>query len=416
MQRIRLMTHKQLDRLVSLPELGRDDAGCDVLHVDMDSFFASVELLDRPELVGTPVIVGGYGGRGVVTSATYEARAFGVHSAMPMSRAIRMCPQATVIEPSHGTYGRVSQQVMDVLGRFTPTLQVLSVDEAFLDVRSVHRLHGTSTQIAQKIRQSIKQELRLPCSVGVGTTTSVAKIASTLAKPDGLLVVPAEQTREFLLALPVSKLWGVGEATQRSLRSIGVLTVADLELIPVTALSAAVGKSSAARLLALADGQEVRAVSTARSERSVSAERTFDFNVHDIEIVRRKLREETVTVLRRLRRGGLVARTVSCKLRFADFQTVERSHTLRTPSCHSAEVDPIVDQLLEDLWRDSDPIRLVGIRVSGLLDAAQTGEQMSLDDVQDARGVADQVADRVASKFGHDAVLPARLLNRRSDR
>lgn len=407
------MTHKQLDRSVSLPRLGGEDGGCDVLHVDMDSFFASVELLDRPELIGQPVIVGGHGGRGVVTSATYEARAFGVHSAMPMSRATRLCPQAVVIEPSHGKYGQVSQQVMELLGEFTPTLQVLSVDEAFLDVRSVHRLHGSSTQIASKIRQSIKVQLGLPCSVGVGTTTSVAKIASTLAKPDGLLVVPASQTREFLRALPVSKLWGVGEATQRSLRSIGVLTVADLELIPASSLAAAIGKASAARLSALASGQEVQAVSTQRAERSISAERTFDFNVHDIEAVRRKLREESVTVLRRLRGAGLVARTVSCKLRFADFETVERSHTLRVPSCHAGDIDPVVDQLLEALWRDSDPIRLVGVRVSGLLDAARTGEQLSLDDVQSARGIADDVADQVASRFGHDAVLPARLLNKR---
>ena len=204
------MSREQLDRATSLPELGSDDTGCAVLHVDMDAFFAAVELRDRPELIGRPVIIGRSNGRGVVVSATYEARAAGVHSAMPMGRAMRSCPNAVIIEPSRGKYTEASAQVMTILNEVSAKVDAVSIDEAFLDVSGALRTFGSPAVIAAHIRARMASELRLPCSVGVAAVTMVAKIASTLAKPDGMLVVPVADTVAFLHSLPVGRLWGVG--------------------------------------------------------------------------------------------------------------------------------------------------------------------------------------------------------------
>ena len=403
------MTRQQIDRSTSLPILGTDDTGCDIIHIDMDAFFASVELRDRPELIGRPVIVGGRNGRGVVTSATYEARAFGVHSAMSMAKAIRLCPNATVIEISHDKYRRASQDVMTVLETFTPQLEIVSIHEAFLNVHSVRRSKGGPLTIAKAIRQTISSELDLPSSAGIGTTTSVAKIASTLAKPNGLMLVPAAQTVEFLHALPVERLWGVGAATRVSLHALGVYKVGELAALPPRALAAGVGKASAQRLTALAAGLEIRSVGTGPADHSISSERTFEVDLQDRGKLIAQLRAESQMVARRMRSAGFVGRTVAVKLRDSDFATSERSHTMSTATASSSALDAVVDGLLDKLW-DGRPVRLIGIRVSGLAPIDQVGEQLSFDAVQEARTDAEKTADQITQKFGAGAVKPASTL------
>src|ERR1700722_13954861 len=272
-----------------------DDSGCTILHVDMDAFYASVEVRDRPELAGRPVIVGGLSGRSVVLSATYEARAFGVRSAMPMSRARRLCPQATVIPPRHGIYSAVSKEVMAIFGTGTPRVQPLSLDEAFLDVSGAARLLGSPVRIGQLIRQQVAEQQHITCSVGIAATKFLAKLASVRCKPDGLLVIPADGALEFLHPLPISALWGVGERTGEMLARLGLRTVGDIASTPLSALEAELGKAAAAHLYALANGRDERAVETSVAEKSVGAEETFDVDIADPEVIKRELLRLTRT-------------------------------------------------------------------------------------------------------------------------
>ena len=383
-------------------------SGCTVLHVDMDAFFASVELIDRPELRGRPVIVGG-GTRGVVLSATYEARRFGVHSAMPMARARRLCPQGVVLPPDHHRYADVSRGVMEIFRSVTPLVEPLSLDEAFLDVAGARRRLGSPVTIGQLIRDRVADEQGITCSVGVATTKFVAKLASTRAKPDGMLVVPGDETVTFLHRLPVGALWGVGERTEEVLQRLGLRTVADLAHTPVDTLRRALGEPGA-QLHDLAWGRDPRPVVPQQVERSVGAEETFPRDVDDPETVLRELLRLSERVASRMRATGAVGRTVVIKVRFADFTTITRSRTLRQPTDVARDVYATARQAYEALALDRARLRLVGVRVEGLTDAATSHRQLTLDERPQGWREAEQAVDRASARFGAGAVRPAALV------
>ena len=408
------MSRSQLRRVAGATGLGSDDSGCPILHVDMDAFYASVELITRPELRGKPVIVGG-GGRGVVLSATYEARAIGVHSAMPMSRARRIAPDAIVIEPSHHRYAEVSAGVMALFHSITPLVEPLSLDEAFLDVSGATRRLGSSTSIAELIRARVYDEQRITCSVGVAPTKFVAKLASTQAKPDGLLVVPADAVVAFLHPLPVAALWGVGERTEERLVSLGLRTVGDIAHTPVDTLIRALGQASGQRLYDLAWGRDDRDVVPDAAETSIGNEETFSRDVDDPEVIHREIMRLSQKVAARVRAHEVFGRTVVLKVRFADFTTITRSRTLPEPTDVGQEVYTVARELFDALGLQRARIRLVGVRLEGLVGEADRVEQLTFDEPGGSPQAADRraaevAADRLRDRYGHDVVRPARLV------
>lgn len=377
----------------------------------MDAFYASVELRSRPELVGTPVIVGGLGSRSVVLSATYEARAFGVHSAMPMMRARRMCPQATVIQPSHGVYDEASRGVMEVFRSITPLVEPLSLDEAFLDVSGAQRRLGSPRQIAELIRARVVDEQGITCSVGIAPTKFVSKLASARAKPDGLIVVPQDEVIAFLHPLPVGVLWGVGEKTEEALTRLGLRTIGDIAHTPVTTLQRALGAAVGAHLSALSWGQDERGVIAHEPDKSIGAEETFARDVDDPAVVLRELLRLSERTAARLRATGAVGRTVSIKVRFADFTTITRAKTLRDPTDVARVVYETARLLYDALGLQRARIRLVGVRVEGLTDTDVTPRQLALGGSGEEWRAAEQAADRAAARFGAGAVRPATLVD-----
>ena len=405
------MSRSQLRRTPGATGLGTDDTGCSILHVDMDAFYASVELVTRPELRGKPVIVGG-GGRGVVLSATYEARAMGVHSAMPMSRARRVAPDALVIEPHHERYAEVSAGVMALFNSITPLVEPLSLDEAFLDVSGALRRLGSPTAIAELIRARVYDEQRITCSIGVAPTKFVAKLASTQIKPDGLLVVPADKVTAFLHPLPVGALWGVGERTEERLVALGLRTVGDIAHTPVDTLIRALGQASGQRLYDLAWGRDDRDVIPDATEKSIGNEETFARDVDDPEIIAREILRLAQKVAARARRHEIRGRTVVLKIRFADFTTITRSRTLQTPTDVGQVIYDTAVDLYAALRLQRARIRLVGVRLEGLVDLQDAAEQLTLDDGSASpidRRAAEVAADRLRDRFGQDVVRPARL-------
>ncbi len=409
------MSRSQLDRPGRPDGLGDDDSGCTVLHVDMDAFFASCELRARPELRGRPVVVGVEGGRSVVLAATYEARRFGVHSAMPMSRAMRLCPQAVVLPPTFGLYTEVSAAVMAVFADVTPLIEPLSLDEAFLDVRGAVRLLGSPRQIGEQIRARVRAEIGITCSVGVASTKHVAKLASTRCKPDGLLVVPREQVLAFLHPLPVGALWGVGEKTAQSLERLGLRTVGDLAQAPPETLRHSLGNAAGSHLYDLAWGRDPRAVQPYDPEKSIGAEETFGTDVADPEVVRAELLRLSERVAARLRRQALVGRTVALKLRYADFTTISRSRTLTSPTDGTREVYQAVVGLFDALGLDRTRVRLVGVRIEGLRPSRESARQLELGEPEQGWREAEHAVDQATARFGPGALVPARLLDRAGD-
>ncbi len=389
-----------------------DDTGCHILHVDMDAFYASVEVRDRPGLAGTPVIVGAAGGRSVVLSATYEARAFGVRSAMPMSRARRLCPQAVIIPPRHGLYAAVSREVMAVFGSVTPEVEPLALDEAFLDVSGALRRLGGPAQIGELIRATIGGQQGITCSVGVAPCKFIAKLASTAAKPDGLLVIPADGILDFLHPLPVSALWGVGERTGRFLASLGLRTVADIAHVPPATLERGLGRAAGAHLAALAWGRDDRKVVPGTAEKSIGAEETFASDVDDPEVIRRELLRLSGRTARGLRRAGCAARTVVVKLRLADFTTITRSRTLPEPTDLAQEIYATSCELYAAAGLDARArLRLVGVRATGLVASAAAESQLAFGDRPASWREAERALDMIAGRFGTDAVRPAALVD-----
>ncbi|GAA0324118.1 DNA polymerase IV [Kineococcus aurantiacus] len=391
--------------------LGDDDTGCTVLHVDMDAFYASVELLRRPDLVGTPVVVGG-GERGVVLSATYEARRFGVHAAMPMSRARRLCPTATVLAPHHEDYARVSAGVMEVFRSVTPVVEPLSLDEAFLDVSGAVRRLGSPARIGQVLRDRVADEQGITCSVGVASTKFVAKLASGAAKPDGLLVVPHARTVPFLHSLPVGALWGVGERTEEALARLGLRTVADVAHTPVATLVRGLGEATGRHLHALAWGRDERRVVAVVPERSIGSEETFSRDVDDPRLVHRELLRLAERTAARARARGVAGRTVVLKVRFADFTTITRSRTLRERTDVTREIHATARDLFDALGLDRARLRLVGVRLEGLAESATSPRQLVLGERTHGWREADSAVDRAGARFGAGSVRPATLLHR----
>ncbi|TQS41712.1 DNA polymerase IV [Cryptosporangium phraense] len=389
-------------------ELG-DDTGCTILHVDMDAFFVSVEVRRDPSLRGKPVVVGGTGPRGVVSSASYEARAFGVRSAMPTSRARRLCPQAIYIQPEHGAYGEVSAAVMQIFRDVTPLVEPLSLDEAFLDVAGARRLLGSPAEIGRLIRRRVAEEQQITCSVGVASTKFVAKLASTRCKPDGLAVVPADGVLEYLHPLPVGALWGVGDRTGEQLDKLGLRTVGDLAALPLAVLRRSVGEAQAAHLHALAWGRDPRRVVVGTPDKSIGAEETFDVDVADSDLINRELLRLSEKTAARLRSTGQVGRTVVIKVRFGDFSTVNRSRTLQSPTDGTQEIYDTARRLYVGL-SPTMPIRLVGVRVEGIGPAAAVARQPTLDEPDRGWTEADRAVDAVARRFGSGAIRPAALV------
>ncbi len=386
-----------------------DDTGCTILHVDMDAFFASVEVRRRPELRGQPVIVGG-STRGVVAAASYEARRFGVRSAMPMGQALRLCRHAVVLPPDRAAYSEASGEVMAILRDVTPLVEPLSLDEAFLDVTGALRLLGPPLRIAQAIRTRVAAELSLTCSVGIAATKFVAKLASARCKPDGLLLVPAAQTLEFLHPLPVTVLWGVGARTAEPLHRLGVRTIGDLADIPISTLRRAVGVAVADHLHALAHGHDPREVETEDVEKSISADHTTAVDLVDEADISRELLGLSLEVGQRLRARGWVAKTVGIKIRFADFRTVTRARTVADWVDSTAELHDIALELYRSLNLDRPRIRLVGVKAEHFRDVAATARQPTLDEAaQPSPPAVDRVADATQARFGRAALRPATL-------
>jgi len=391
-----------------------DDSGCNILHVDMDAFYASVEIRDKPELAGKPVIVGGLSGRGVVLSATYEARTFGVRSAMPMSRARRLCPHAVVIPPSHGVYSAVSKEVMAIFRSVTPLVQPLSLDEAFLDVSGAIRLFGPPARIGQLIRSKVALQQQITCSVGVAANKFLAKLASVHCKPDGLLVIPAGGAVEFLRPLPIAALWGVGAKTAQTLARLGLRTVGDLAQVPIETLERDLGKAAAAHLHALAWGRDDRDVESSVREKSVGSEETFAVDVADPAVIRRELLRLSRRTARSLRSSGYATRTVVVKLRKADFTTITRSRTLPEATSETQTIYATACALYAASGMSPQTrLRLVGVRASGLVPASAAATQLALGENETTTSWrdAESALDRISGRFGPEAIRPATLVD-----
>jgi DNA polymerase-4 len=394
------------DRQVTSEPL--DDSTATVLHVDMDAFFASVELLDHPELRGKPVIVGHRSARSIVTAATYEARKFGVNSALPMAIALRRCPQAIILEPHFERYHHYSEQVMSIFDDVTPLVERLGIDEAFLDVAGARHVFGSPMEVGQHIRRRVHAETGLVCSVGAAATKFVAKVASGVAKPDGLLVVPRDATIGFLHPLPIAKLWGVGGKTEENLRARGYNTIGDLAAAPLDALRRAMGEAGAQKLHDLSWGIDERTVHAGIAEKSIGHEMTFETNITDPAIIRRELLRMSNMVAVRLRKAGFVGRTVVLKLRFGDFTTITRSRTIGQPTDLGRRIYEEVCEIYDAVGKHDAAIRLVGVRAEQLQDAATA--QLGLWDESEGWKEAEDAIDAASARFGRGAVTPARLL------
>ena len=420
-----------------------DGAERTILHVDMDAFFVSVELLDRPELRGRPVIVGGSGGRGVVAAASYEARSYGVHSAMPSVQAQRRCPHAVFLDGRYDRYAEVSERVMAIFRSYTPLVEPLSLDEAFLDVTGARRLHGDGPAIAARLRRHVLDDEGLTCSVGVAPTKFLAKLASEAAKPaasvegpvfgSGVHVVVAGAELAFLHPLPVQALWGVGPATLARLHRLGIVTVGDLAALPVDVVVGAIGRAAGTHLHALARGEDDRAVVPDRAPKSIGHEETFPHDLHRPEALERELVRLADGVAGRLRHHDLVGRTITLKVRYADFQTVTRSITLDAATATAAVIGREAKAMLGRL-DVAGGVRLLGVSVSGLA-AGGEPRQLRLDDLlaaADGAGPstadgpgpsggpgtvadadwedAEAAVDAIRARFGSGAIGPAALV------
>lgn len=378
-----------------------------ILHVDMDAFFVEVERLADPALRGRPVVVGGAGNRGVVAAASYEVRRFGVRSAMPMTRARRLCPDLVIVPPDHARYAAVSERVFAVFRSFTPLVEGLSVDEAFLDVTGLRRHYPDSEAVAVAIRSAIREDIGLPSSVGAATTKFVAKLASERAKPDGVLVVPAGAELAFLHPLPVRALWGVGVATQAALERLGVETIGDLAALPERTLRGRLGDSVGMHLHELAQGRDPRPVAPDGETKSISVEHTYETDLTGENRIEVELLRHSERVAGRARRAGLAGRTAHIKVRFADFTTITRSETLASATNVGRDIYQAARRLVARASIGDRPVRLLGVGISSLVEAGGP-TQLAVDRSAKWDELAEAVAD-VHERFGSDAVEPARL-------
>ena len=382
-----------------------------IIHVDMDAFYASVEQRDNPELRGKPVIVGGSVQRGVVTAASYEVRPFGVRSAMPMARAVKLAPHAIVVRPRFNAYAAASEQVFAIFERYTPLIEPLSLDEAFLDVTASVGLFGTPADIARRIRKEIAAELNLPASAGIAGVKFVAKIASDAAKPNGQREVRPEETVAFLAGLPVSRLWGVGAKTEETLVRAGLKTIGDVAARDVAWLEARLG-SSGRHLWELAHGIDTREVVPDRAAKSVGAEETFDEDLTGLESLKPHVHAQALRVGRRLRKAGVQGRVVQLKLKFSDFTLITRRVTLPSPTDDGQALYRAALELLQRAHEDK-PVRLTGVSVQSLDDDEP---QLGLFPTAPPRSSKLNAAlDKIAERFGTKAITTADIVETRGE-
>ncbi len=383
-----------------------------ILHVDMDAFFASVSIRDNPELRNKAVVVGA-GARGVVLSANYEARKFGIRAAMPIGRAQRMAPHAIFIPPDHSRYSEVSGAIMEIFHSFTPLVEPISLDEAFLDVSGAQRLIGTGRKIANAIRAKVEEQEGITCSVGIAPSKFIAKLASSHCKPNGVLEIPADRILTFLHPLPVSAIWGVGPKTAETLERLGLRTVADIAYLPRTTLIRALGEASGASLYELAWGRDYRDVTPEEPEKSISAAETFPFDLDSPEEILKEFLRLTERATDRLREQGLFAKTISIKVRFADFSTINRSKTLPLPIDSTHEIYEVVKGLYLALQIQRARLRLVGVCLENL--KREASAQMVLGARERGWREAESAIDRAKARFGKSSVRPARLIRAKEE-
>jgi len=376
-----------------------------IIHADMDEFFAAVEKLDNPALRGKPLLVGGDPtGRGVVCTASYEARAFGCHSAMPMVRAIRLCPDAIILRPRGGRYHAVSEEIFEIMGEFTPLIERLSVDEAFLDVTGTERLLGPAGQIAGDIKTRIKSRTGLTVSVGVAPNKFLAKLASDLEKPDGLTIIEPDRIHEVLDPLGIRKLWGVGPAAAKQIEKLNIRTIGQLRTACPELVRTRLGDVGE-HLQRLAAGLDDREVTPDSKAKSIGQEQTFRTDIGDLNELKRILLDQTQQVARRLRLSNLKARTVTLKLRYGDFTTLTRSATFKDPTDVTELLWLRARGILEK-WAATQhrPLRLLGVTASQLTGPAGVQGTLFADPSADKQHRIDQVVDKIASRFGDDAI------------
>ena len=381
-----------------------------ILHVDMDAFFASVEERDNPALKGRAVVVGS-GVRGVVSAANYEARKFGIHAAMPVGRAKRLAPHAIFVPPNMSRYSEVSTHIMEIFRSVTPLVEPLSLDEAFLDVTGAKRLLGSGREIAKSIREKIEASQGITCSVGIATSKFIAKLASGRCKPNGMLEIAHDRVLEFLHPLPVNSIWGVGPKTNEELAKLGLLTVADIANTPRQTLIRALGQVTGASLYELSWGRDYREVIPEEIDKSISAAETFDTDIEDQEIILREFLRLTEKATYRMREKDFSARTISIKVRFADFKTITRSKTLPLPLSATHEVFEVVKALFLALKLDRARVRLVGVSIDGFEDGVDGTEQLILGEREKGWRQATAAIDRASARFGQGSVRPARLFD-----
>ncbi len=386
-----------------------------ILHVDMDAFYASVEQRDRPELRGRPVIVGGVEGRGVVCAASYEARPYGVHSAMPVATARRLCPQAVFLPVRMKHYAQIGRQIRELFFSFTPLVEPLSLDEAFLDVRGCEPHFGPAPEIARRIKERIKAETGLTASVGVAGNKFLAKLASDHGKPDGLVVLPPGQVHGFLAPLPVGRIWGVGAKSQKRLEALGIHTIGQLAALPEDILAGHFGLSGR-HLWHLAHGQDDRVVVPDREARSISTETTFAHDLGDREVLGAWLLDLVDHLASRLRQANLHAGAIDLKIRSSDFQTWSRSQALVEPSNRTDDLWQAAAALFtRSLTPEMLPLRLLGVGASRLVRGGAVQGQLFDTDVRERRAALDRTVDAIRGQFGRDAIQRGTRLQNQAD-
>ena len=384
-------------------------SGSTILHVDMDAFYASVAELDHPELRGKAVVVGA-GIRGVVLSANYKAREFGIRAAMPVGRAKRIAPHAIFVAPEHHRYSEISERVMHIFNSYTPLVEAISLDEAFLDVTGARRLLGTGREIAEKIREQVRKQEGITCSVGIATNKFIAKLASQNCKPNGLLEISEDRVLEFLHPLPVRAIWGVGPKIAESLDRLGLKTVADIANTPRSTLMRALGDSTGESLYELSWGRDYRDVSPDEPNKSISAAETFSHDIESPEEILREYLRLSERVAERLRSRNLFAKTITIKVRFADFTTINRSKTLPVGTDSTHEIYDVVKKLYRALNIDRARLRLVGVSLDNLEEDAP--QQLVLGARENGWREAEGAMDKAKARFGNSSVKPGRLIRK----
>ena len=383
-----------------------------ILHVDMDAFYASVAELDHPEYKGKALVVGA-GNRGVVLSANYEARKFGIRAAMPVGRAKRMAPHAIFIAPEHHRYSEISERVMAIFHSYTPLVEPISLDEAFLDVTGSQKLFGSGREIAAKIRVQVEKEEGITCSVGIAQSKFIAKLASQHCKPNGMLEIKPDRILEFLHPLPVRAIWGVGPKTAESLERLGLHTVADIAHTPRATLIRALGDATGESLYELAWGRDYRDVIPDEPEKSIGNEETFSEDLDNPEEILREFLRMTEKATARLRERSLFAKTISIKIKFADFSSLTRAKTVPIAIDNTHDTYEIVKSLYLALDNEGARIRLVGVSLSNLQEGAPV--QLELGARERGWREADSAIDRAKARFGRGSVRPGRLIHSESD-